>query len=106
MAHTASPEPDGVTRGFRARKGGRFRHEPERILYPRACGMAAARVERALAASKGDPARGLHSHSQSDPVVRRVDEILFRTQVPLGRLNRSVAQEQLNLLQLAVGGAA
>jgi hypothetical protein len=57
VAHPASLEPDGATRGFRARKGGRFRHAPERILHLRACGMAAARVERALAGSKGDPAR-------------------------------------------------
>ena len=50
VAHTA-PEPDGATRGFRARKGGRFRHEPGRILHLRAGGTAAARVECALAGS-------------------------------------------------------
>lgn len=57
VAHTANPEPDGATRSLRARKGGRFRHEPGRILHLRACGTAAARVERALAGSKGDPTR-------------------------------------------------
>jgi hypothetical protein len=35
-----------------------------------------------------------------------VNEILFRAQIPLGGLERRVAQEQLDLLQLAPGGPA
>jgi hypothetical protein len=35
-----------------------------------------------------------------------VDQILLGAQVPLGRLHRRVAQEQLDLLKLAAGGAA
>ena len=95
VAHTASPEPDGATRGFRVRKGGQFRHEPGRIPHLRAGGTAAARVERALAGSKGDPTRpeGLHRHSQLDPIIRRVDQILLCAKVPLGRLDRRMAQQ-------------
>jgi hypothetical protein len=57
VAHTANSEPDGAARSLRARKGGRFRHEPRRILHLRACGTAAARVERTPVGSKGDPTR-------------------------------------------------
>ena len=55
------------------------------------CGTAAARVERALAGSRGDPARGLHHYTQLDPILRRVNQILFRAQVAFGRLDRRVA---------------
>jgi hypothetical protein len=35
-----------------------------------------------------------------------MNKILFRAQIPFRRLHRCVAQQQLNLLQLATGGAA
>src|ERR1035437_4915373 len=41
----------------------------------------------------------LHRHPQLDPVIRCVHQILLRTEVTLGRLHRSVPEEQLNLLQ-------
>ena len=50
--------------------------------------------------------RDSDSHAQPDCVVRRVDQILLGAQIPFGRLNRSVAEQQLNLLQLAAGPAA
>jgi hypothetical protein len=39
--------------------------------------------------------------SQLNPIVRRVYQILLRPEVPFGRLNGGVAQQQLDLLQLA-----
>jgi hypothetical protein len=48
----------------------------------------------------------LDRYSQLDRVVRRVDQILFRTEVSFGRLDRRVAEEQLNLLKLAAASAA
>ena len=48
----------------------------------------------------------LRRDSQLDPIIRRVDQILLRTEVPLGRLNRGVAQQQLDLFQCAAGRAA
>src|ERR1017187_7057624 len=104
VAHTA-PEPDGATRGFRARKGGRFRHEPGESFT---CGRAARRRPALSAlwrAVKGDPTRGLHRDPQLDPIVRRVSQILLGAEVPLGSLDRRVAQQQLDLLKLASGGA-
>ena len=44
-------------------------------------------------------------HPQLDPVVRRVDQILLRAQVPLCRLHGCVAKEQLDLFKLTTGGA-
>jgi len=48
----------------------------------------------------------LKRQTQLDAIVRRVDQILLRSQVPLGRLYRGVAQEQLDLLKLAARGPA
>ena len=48
----------------------------------------------------------LHRHPQFDPVVRRMNQILFRTEIPLGRLDTRVAKKQLNLLKFAAGRAA
>jgi hypothetical protein len=48
----------------------------------------------------------LDSHSQLDCIVRRIHQILLRTQVSLGRLDRSVPEQQLNLLKLATCRAA
>src|SRR5215469_16560119 len=45
----------------------------------------------------GPPA--LHRHPKLDTVIWRVHEILFGPEVPLRRLHRRVAQEQLDLLQ-------
>jgi hypothetical protein len=45
----------------------------------------------------------LNRHSQLDPVVRRVHQILLGPEVPLCHLDRCVAQEQLNLFQLPAG---
>ena len=38
---------------------------------------------------------------RGEPVIHRLPKVLLATQVAFGRLNRSVAQEKLNLLQLA-----
>jgi len=46
------------------------------------------------------------NNSQLNRVVRRMDQILSRAEIPFRRLNRSVAQEKLNLLKLAAAGAA
>ena len=48
----------------------------------------------------------LYQYPQLDSVVRCVNEVLFGSQIPLGRLDRRVAQKQLNLLKLPAGGAA
>ena len=88
VAHTANPEPDGATRGFRERKGGRFRYEPGRILHRRACRAARWRrltLWRAVRAIR--LARELRHYPQLDPVIRRVHQILFCPQIPLGRLD-------------------
>ena len=44
---------------------------------------------------------GLYREFQLDRIVRRLDQILLGPEVPLGSLNRSVAQEQLDLLKFA-----
>jgi hypothetical protein len=59
---------------------------------------------------KGAPAASgfvaiLHRDPQLDPIVRRVDQILLRAQVPLRRLDLGMAQEQLNLFEFSSGGA-
>ena len=46
------------------------------------------------------------SDPKADRVVRRVNQILLGPEVSLGRLNRRVAQQHLDLLKLAAGGAA
>jgi len=43
---------------------------------------------------------------QLDPVVRRMNQILLGSEVPLRRLNRSVAKHELDLLKLAAGRPA
>ena len=45
-------------------------------------------------------------HPELDAVVRRMDQILLRAQVPLRRLNQRMAQEHLNLLKFPAGDAA
>jgi hypothetical protein len=35
-----------------------------------------------------------------------VDQILFRSKIPFGRLHRSVTQQQLNLLKFTAAGSA
>jgi hypothetical protein len=51
-------------------------------------------------------AGGLNRHAQLDPVIGRIDQILLCTEVSLSRLDRRVAQEHLDLLQLAASGPA
>ena len=48
----------------------------------------------------------LNHDPQSDPIVGRMNQILFRAEIPLGRLDRRVAEQQLNLLWFAARGAA
>src|SRR5712692_9804760 len=48
----------------------------------------------------------LNSHSQLYPIVRRMHQILLRSQVPLSRLDGSVPEKQLDLLKLAAGSPA
>jgi hypothetical protein len=55
---------------------------------------------------KRHPAALLDRHPQLDPVVRSMNKVLARTKIPLRRLNRGVAQQQLNLFKLATGGPA
>jgi hypothetical protein len=45
----------------------------------------------------------LDGDSQLDRVVRSVNQILFRAQVPFSRLDGGVPQKQLDLLKLAAG---
>jgi hypothetical protein len=40
-----------------------------------------------------DPAGGLHRDPQLDPIIGSVDQVLFRAQIPLGRLHGRVAQQ-------------
>lgn len=47
----------------------------------------------------------LHRHPQFDPVVGSVNKILASAKVALGGLDTRVAQQKLNLLQLATGCA-
>lgn len=60
---------------------------------------------RAFESRSTRPVAPLNGYSESDPVIRRVDQILLRAQIPLGRLHGRVAQKQLNLLKLAARGA-
>jgi hypothetical protein len=46
------------------------------------------------------------SYPQFDSVVRSMRQILLCTQVPLGRLDRGMAKQQLDLLQLPARGPA
>jgi len=48
----------------------------------------------------------LSRDSQLDPVIRRMNKVLARSEVPLGSLHRCVAQQQLDLLQLTARGSA
>ena len=48
----------------------------------------------------------LHRHPQLDRIVWRVHEILLRAKIPFRRLDRSVSQQQLDLLKLPTTGAA
>ncbi len=47
-----------------------------------------------------------HRHSQFDPFVPRVHEVLRGSEVPLRRLDRRVADQQLDLLQFATSSSA
>lgn len=48
----------------------------------------------------------LNRHPQLDSIVGRVDQILLRSEVPLGRLDTGVAKHHLDLLKFPAGGAA
>ena len=48
----------------------------------------------------------LYRHLQTDGIIWRTHKILFRAEVSFRGLNRRVAEQQLNLLQLAAGRAA
>jgi hypothetical protein len=50
--------------------------------------------------------RRLDRDSHFDRVVRGINQVLLRTKISLGRLHRSVAQQQLNLLKLTATGTA
>jgi hypothetical protein len=43
---------------------------------------------------------------QSQVVVHRVSQFLFATEIMLGRLNRCVTKQELNLFELAAGQVA
>ena len=64
-----------------------------------AVGVTAASPSRSVSRSRS-------SDPQFDPIVRRMHQVLFGSQIPLGRLNRRVSQQQLNLLKLAACSAA
>lgn len=51
-------------------------------------------------ARRGGRRHDLRWQSQLDPIIRRLRQILSRAQVSLRGLDTSVAQEQLDLLQL------
>jgi len=46
----------------------------------------------------------LNRHTQLDRVVWRMHQVLLRAKLLLGRLNRCVTQQYLDLLRLATGG--
>jgi hypothetical protein len=48
----------------------------------------------------------LDGDSQLDPVVWRVNQILLRAQVPVGRLYGCMPQQHLDLFEFVAGGAA
>src|SRR4030095_4883130 len=48
----------------------------------------------------------LDCYPELDPIVRGMYQILLGSQIPLGRLHRRVAQQQLDLFKLAAGCAA
>src|SRR5260370_30159953 len=48
----------------------------------------------------------LNCHAQLDRVVGRMNQILLRAKIALGRLYGGVAQQQLDLLKLAARGTA
>jgi len=50
--------------------------------------------------------RKLWGHSQLDPIVRGMNEVLLRAQVPLRCLDTRVAEQQLDLLKLATSRTA
>jgi hypothetical protein len=83
-------------------------HDATNHIFDRRSRQKAAAVEatRPTAWWKVLTERVLHRHSQFDPVIRSVDQILLRPEVPLGRLDGCVPEEQLNLLQFAARRAA
>ena len=50
--------------------------------------------------------RRLYRDSKFDPIVWRMHQVLLRPEVTLGRLDRRVAEQELDLLQLAARGPA
>jgi hypothetical protein len=66
--------------------------------YPRKVGLCPASGK-----CNGTP---LHCDPQFDTIVRRMDQILLRSQVSFGRLHRRVAQQQLDLFKLAAARPA
>ena len=64
-------------------------------------------ITRKLTSSASASVRGqLYRHSQLNRIVGSVDQILLGAKISLGRLYRSMPQQQLNLLELATTGAA
>ena len=50
--------------------------------------------------------RTLNCHPQLDRIIGGINQILLRSQIPFGGLDRRVAEQQLNLLKLPAGGSA
>jgi hypothetical protein len=68
--------------------------------------MAASRNALGKAGSTGSPVRvakllDVHLEAEFEGVIRGMNEVLLRAEISLGRLDRSVAEEQLNLLKFA-----
>lgn len=60
--------------------------------YPTALGQL-----KSARSARGRQNGRLYGKPESDPVIRRVNKILFGAQVPLGGLNRGMSQQQLDL---------
>ncbi len=48
----------------------------------------------------------LHREPELDHVVGRIHQVLLGAEVPFGRLNRGMPEQQLDVLKLPTGGAA
>ena len=69
-------------------------------------GPASNRVSADVVGPRSGLVGGLHHYSQLDPVVGRIHEILLRAEVSFGRLDRGMAEQQLDLLKLAARRSA
>src|SRR6266849_1955948 len=78
-------------------------------IYPNQqhyCRISSGAINSAIDSIAAPSVEFLNGQSQLDAVIRRMHQILPRSQISFGRLYRRVAQKQLDLLKLAAGSAA